>query len=109
MPRLAGLGELPLESLALVLGVGVVALDVRAGSRSEWQEEAVQVAAVAHQLRVVRRPVAPCLVVTRPQPAFFKQLQADARVCSELPARAVAPLVQLLAGPSEAAVPNPAS
>ena len=72
VPRLAGLSELPLESLALVLGVGVVALNVRAGACPEWQQEAVQVATVAHQLRVVRRPVAPCLVVTRPQLTCIK-------------------------------------
>ena len=58
---LARLGELALECLPLVLYVGVVPLHLRAVPRAEGQQEAVQVAAVAHQLRVVRWPAAQCI------------------------------------------------
>jgi len=56
--RLAGLGELALERLPPILDVRVVPLDVGPRARAEGQQEAVQVAAIAHQLRVVGWPAA---------------------------------------------------
>ena len=56
MAWLAGLREVALERLPLLLLVRIALLNLWTSPRLEGQQKGVQVAAVAHQLHIICRP-----------------------------------------------------